>query len=115
MKPNMNAESMNLKNGLGLLFFISLFSSICSARQPAQKKQVNAVSSVLETGFIQPPASIQTSVYWYWMSDNISKQGVIKDLHAMKSVGINRAFIGNIGYETTPYGKVKLFSEEWWD
>ncbi len=106
---------MNLKNSLGLLFFISLFSSFCAARQPVQKKQVNAVSSVLEAGFVQPPASIQTSVYWYWMSDNISKQGVIKDLHAMKSVGINRAFIGNIGYETTPYGKVKLFSEEWWD
>lgn len=33
----------------------------------------------------------------------------------MKSVGINRAFIGNIGYKSTPYGKVKLFSEEWWD
>lgn len=106
---------MNLKNGLGLLFFISLFSSFCAARQSAQKKQVNAASAALETNFIHPPASIQTSVYWYWMSDNISKQGVVKDLHAMKSVGINRAFIGNIGYETTPYGKVKLFTEEWWD
>lgn len=106
---------MNLKNGLGLLFFISLFSSFCAARQSAQKKQVNAASVALETNFIHPPASIQTSVYWYWMSDNISKQGVVKDLHAMKSVGINRAFIGNIGYETTPYGKVKLFTEEWWD
>jgi hypothetical protein len=49
------------------------------------------------------------------MSDNISKEGVIKDLQAMKSVGINRAFIGNIGYPSTPYGNVKIFSEEWWD
>ena len=69
----------------------------------------------LEKSFKTPPDSIQTSVYWYWMSDNISKEGVVKDLHSMKSVGINRAFIGNIGYGSTPYGKVKIFSEEWWD
>ncbi|HMI03259.1 MAG TPA: glycosyl hydrolase [Pedobacter sp.] len=106
---------MNLKHGIGLLFFISLFSACNSARQSLQQKPVNNSSSALQTGFVNPPANIQTSVYWYWMSDNISKQGVIKDLYAMKSVGINRAFIGNIGYETTPYGKVKLFSEEWWD
>ena len=69
----------------------------------------------LQAGFQTPPDSIQTSIYWYWMSDNISKEGVVKDLQSMKKVGINRAFIGNIGYGSTPYGKVKLFSEEWWD
>ena len=33
----------------------------------------------------------------------------------MKKVGINRAFIGNIGLDGSPYGKVKMFSDEWWD
>lgn len=69
----------------------------------------------LQKGFKNPPDSIQTSVYWYWISDNISKEGVIKDLQSMKRVGINRAFIGNIGLNETPYGKVKIFSGEWWD
>ena len=50
----------------------------------------------LEAGFVTPPDSIQTSVYWYWMSNNLSKEGVVKDLQAMKKAGINRAFIGNI-------------------
>lgn len=70
----------------------------------------------IERHFITPPDSVQSSVYWYWISDNISEEGVIKDLHAMKSVGINRAFIGNIGLtpQETPYGNVKLFSDEWW-
>ena len=58
---------------------------------------------------------MQTAVYWYWISDNISKDGVVKDLHAMKGAGINRAFIGNIGLEDVPYGKVKMLSEEWWE
>jgi len=75
----------------------------------------NAELSNLEQGFKIPPDTIQTSTYWYWMSDNISKEGVVKDLQAMKRVGINRAFIGNIGYSSTAYGKVKLFSEEWWE
>jgi len=71
--------------------------------------------SEIEKGFVKPPDTIQTSVYWYWISDNLSKEGVIKDLQAMKAVGINRAFIGFIGLEEPKhYGKVKMFSEEWW-
>ena len=69
----------------------------------------------LASGFITPPDSIQTSVYWYWISNNISKEGVIKDLESMKKAGINRAFIGNIGQDDVPYGNVKMLSEEWWD
>ncbi len=72
--------------------------------------------SPLQQGFITPPDSVKPSVYWYWMSDNISQEGVRKDVEAMVKVGIGRAFIGNIGYpkEEVPYGKVKLFSDEWW-
>lgn len=69
----------------------------------------------LESGFVTVPDSIQTSVYWYWISDNISKEGVIADLQAMKKAGINRAFIGNIGLADIPYGKVKMLSDEWWN
>ncbi|MCD2422838.1 glycoside hydrolase family 2 [Niabella pedocola] len=72
----------------------------------------------MERVFATAPDSIQTSVYWYWISDNISKEGVVKDLQAMKAVGINRAFIGNIGLNDLPgnaYGKVKIFTDEWWD
>jgi hypothetical protein len=69
----------------------------------------------VETGFISIPDSVQTSIYWYWISDNISKEGVVRDLEAMKKVGINRAFIGFIGQDDVPSGKVKFFSAEWWD
>jgi hypothetical protein len=68
----------------------------------------------IESGFNNIPDSIQTSIYWYWISNNISEEGVIKDLNAMKKAGINRAFIGNIGLNEVPYGKVEMMSEEWW-
>lgn len=70
----------------------------------------------IEAGF-KKPDSMQLAVYWYWISDNLSKEGVIKDLESMKQVGINRAFIGNIGLDEPgiSYGKVKLLSPEWWE
>ena len=73
--------------------------------------------SAIEKAFINPPEAIQTSIYWYWISDNISKEAVVKDLHAMKQAGINRAFIGNVALfpHDAPYGDVKIFTDEWWD
>lgn len=69
----------------------------------------------IEQGFRSIPDSVQTGVYWYWISDNISKEGVKRDLEAMKVAGINRAFIGNIGIDGIPYGDHKLLSSEWWE
>ncbi len=103
-----------MRKSIHLLLVTGFFAACHPAKTVTQSPSAEH-ASVLEAAFTHPPDSIQTSVYWYWMSDNISKEGVVKDLHAMKSVGINRAFIGNIGYETTPYGKVKILSEEWWD
>ncbi|MBM3890839.1 MAG: glycoside hydrolase family 2, partial [Verrucomicrobia bacterium] len=52
--------------------------------------------------------------YWYWISDNISKEGITRDLEAMARVGIGEALIGNIFLDDIPAGKVKVLSEEWW-
>jgi len=90
-----------------ILFFVSTITLQAAAKR--------TTFAQIESGFIQIPDSIQTSIYWYWMSDNISKEGVVKDLHAMKRVGINRAFIGNIMNAGTPTGNVKIFSNEWWE
>lgn len=84
-------------------FFVLAVSVACSDRWTA-----------LEEGFQTPPDSIRTAVYWYWLDNHISKEGVVKDLEAMKRVGITRAFIGNQS-EGTADGPVPLFSDEWWD
>jgi len=106
---------MILKNLTRTIVLSFAFLSLYPLNGLANQSKKVGSQTRLEQTFTHIPDSIQTSIYWYWMSDNISKEGVVKDLHAMKSVGINRAFIGNIGYESTPYGKVKLFSDEWWD
>jgi hypothetical protein len=72
--------------------------------------------SSFEKDFKNPPADIRIGVYWYWMKGNISKEGVVRDLHAMKQAGITRAYIGNIGSESGfREGEVKLFTDQWWD
>ncbi|NND15249.1 MAG: hypothetical protein HKN89_02855, partial [Eudoraea sp.] len=52
--------------------------------------------------------------YWYWIGDDISKEGITKDLEAMKEAGIGATFIGNINPEEKD-GKVPMLSEDWWD
>lgn len=56
--------------------------------------------------------------FWYWLNDNVSKDGITKDLEAMRHAGIGRAYVGHIfdrrkDSDTRP-GTVKFMSEEWW-
>lgn len=71
----------------------------------------------LKTGFSHVPDSVKPAVYWYWLNNNISKEGVRRDLQAMAQVGIGRAFVGNIGLEKEQlaYGNVPVLSPEWYD
>jgi len=105
---------MNQNHSFIFLFYFLFFLFFQETK--AQSKSLSMTKlKALKTGFQMPPDSIQTSVYWYWISDNISKEGIVKDLESMKKVGITRAFIGNIGLEHVSYGKVKFLSEEWWE
>lgn len=94
-----------------LLIFLSLFSFVVRA----ERKDKFLSFEKIETGFRQVPDDVRIAVYWYWISDNISKEGVIKDLEAMKAAGISRAYIGNIGLGDLPSGKHKILTEGWWE
>ena len=79
-----------------------------------------STTDALSNGFRNIPDSIKTGHFWYWMSDNISKEGVVADLKAMKQQGIGIAYIGFIGgsdhhKQNYPIGKVKFMSPEWWE
>ncbi|MDD2525525.1 MAG: glycosyl hydrolase [Bacteroidales bacterium] len=96
-----------------LFLLLGVFWTITSCQGKSKTEDL----SNIEQTFRDVPKSSPIGVYWYWMSDNISKEGVIKDLQAMKAAGINRAYIGNIAQPPSdiPYGKVKIFTDEWWD
>ena len=70
---------------------------------------------VMQKKFIETPKEQPLAVYWYWLDGNISEEGVVKDLHAMKTVGINRVQIGMIGDgQGAPRGPVRMFTDKWW-
>jgi hypothetical protein len=92
--------------------FVILLTAGCTNDRPLDSDPVTP--EMLAEGFTNPPDSVKPWVYWYWISDNNTREGVTRDLEAMAEAGIGEALIGNIGYEGMPYGKDRILSEEWW-
>ena len=90
------------KLSVGLLCLSSLVGGAVHADSLADK-------------FKNIPEEQRVAVYWYWMSDNISVQGVQHDLEAMKKAGITRAYIGNIWQNSVKPGNIKVLTPEWWE
>lgn len=104
---------MNIKNAsvtiLTLFCVIFLMAQCTTPENISPEKFQN-----IQTGFVTPHDTNNVWCYWYWIGDDISKEGITKDLEAMKEVGIGAAFIGNINPEEVD-GPVPLLSEKWWD
>ncbi|WP_319503376.1 glycosyl hydrolase [uncultured Draconibacterium sp.] len=90
--------------------FIALLSQACSEKTKVEQSQFDSVVA----GFQTSSDNNTVWCYWYWINDDISKEGITKDLEAMKEAGIGAALIGNINPEGVD-GKVPLFSDEWWE
>jgi hypothetical protein len=97
-------------NPLSVLLIILIIFVQCTA--PVKTSQVDFDSMVAD--FISPTDENTLWCYWYWIGDDISKEGITKDLEAMKAAGIGATFIGNINPEEKD-GKVPMLSEDWWD
>ncbi len=57
---------------------------------------IHAAESSLESDFKNPPTIARPYVWWHWMGSNFSKEGITKDLEAMKASGIGGATIFNL-------------------
>ena len=101
-----NINSRLMKNIKWIISFLGAVG--LSACQPA----INKDWDELHNNFQTPPESSRPGVYWYFMDGNISKEGMTKDLEAMKQAGIGSVVFleVNVGI---PRGKVDFFSEEW--
>ena len=49
---------------------------------------VSFAASDLTKDFVTPPDSARPGVYWYFMDGNLSREGMTRDLEAMKRVGM---------------------------
>jgi len=114
-----------MKHAMLIISMLFVFSA-CSIHE--QSDVLTKSMEGIKADFLNPPAETRPGCYWYWLNDNISKEGITKDLEAMSRVGIGRAYIGHIynhkpesergpGDERymTPLGDVKFMSDEWWE
>lgn len=88
----------------------ALLSLPVSCSQQASSPDISSI----ESSFMNPPDSVRIACYWYWLNDNLSPEGVVEDLHAMKAAGITRAQIGMIATAGLPYGDAKFMGKKWW-
>ncbi len=93
--------------------WLTLAAILLSTMDALAAESARDAASPLVQGFRQPPGETKPWVYWYWITDNISREGITRDLEAMARVGIGEAFIGNIFLEDVParqrqgaYGRV---------
>src|SRR5580692_5079014 len=66
----------------------------------------------LEENFRRPPASVKPQTYWLWMNGNVSREGITRDLEAMKAVGIGGVMMFD-GGAYLPKGPVGFMNPEW--
>jgi len=78
----------------------------------------------LERAFTNPPESAKPGVLWMWMGCNLSKEGITRDLEALKAAGFNRTTMFSLADVTTPWAgeignsptpQIISWTEPWWD
>ena len=93
------------------VFFLAMFAG-------------SALAGDIEQDFADPPVKTRPYVWWHWMGSNVSKEGITKDLEAMKASGIGGATIFNLtsavesGAAPTakcPWPDITYRSPKWWE
>ncbi len=75
-------------------------------------KIMYAQTTSLEQQFRNPPSSAKVGTIWFWINGNVTKEGIIADLEAMKRVGIQEAIIFNVNLGH-PKGVAPYLGEAW--
>ncbi len=114
-----HALNIRLASAHLTLLLSALFVHSNSHANPLLEKDTHhafyhAPASVLQANFVNPPEQVKPWVYWYWISDHVSKTGIENDLAAMQKAGISTALIGII-HLRGKQGEVTALSEPWWE
>ena len=110
-----------------MLFSVLLLTALlqfqgCSGSVCTEKEDLSIASLARE--FADPSVEYGPYVWWHWMGSNFSKEGITKDLEAMKEAGIGGATIFNLTsavmeseclMENNPWPEQTYRSEAYWD
>ncbi|MBC7391287.1 MAG: hypothetical protein H7329_18955 [Opitutaceae bacterium] len=71
-----------------------------------KKNQIEIIKNQLTDPaiiFLNPPESARQGVLWMWMGSNLTRQGITKDLEALKKAGFNKTTMFSLADITTPW------------
>jgi hypothetical protein len=68
----------------------------------------------LSSQFVNPPDSAKPWVYWFWVSGNVTREGITADLEAMRRAGIGGVLIMEVT-QGEPAGPVHLAEPMWFE
>lgn len=74
--------------------------------------------NINRSSFINPPSSVKIHTWWHWIDGAITKDGITKDLEAMRQQGISQATILNVGlFPDKDFGipRVIFNTPEWYE
>ena len=105
-----------MKRILRITFLISVcsLSTVLTFNSCSDKTKVVLNSEE----FLNPPESVGIYAWWHWLDNAITKEGITRDLEAMKQQGIAGATILNIGlFDEKDMGvpKVIFGTDQWYD
>lgn len=101
-------------NKLILIASVALATGMCAA-------------ATLEEDFKTPPPAARPYAWWYWVGGNVSREGIVRDLKAMREAGVGGVTIlpvGSHGREIKTPGErilanqfnrsLRYRNDEWW-
>jgi hypothetical protein len=109
-------KTAGLRPLIGLMAAATLFCSALSVPPLGAED--------LEKRFLNPPDSARPRVLWMWMGSNVTKDGITRDLEALKAAGFGGATMFSLADTTTPWAgvigksptpEVVAFTEPWWN
>lgn len=73
---------------------------------------MGASPGITPAEFQNPPAEARPWVYWFWLDGNITREGIVADLEAMRRAGIGGVLIMEVD-QGAPAGPVRFGSQTW--
>jgi len=79
---------------------------------PGRAADAKTQPDPLRSGFLNPPDEAKSWVFWWWINGYVSRDGLVRDLDAMKQQGISGAIVFHAGRAETPES-VHFMSDAW--
>ena len=107
----------------GIFVLACIFIAISASAQPRKTALGQQKLADPEYVFNNPPEDAKPGVLWMWMGTNVSRQGITKDLEALKEEGFSSATMSNLADATIPWSTVIQksptpeivgWTEPWW-